>query len=161
MLPSGGREKNPGSAAKAMANQSMTFRWVADDLVIVVEHRDTLDDADVDAFLGAATAHLVGPTGIRILVYSAGGGPNAAQRARFDRQLRGKPVRIAVICTSAFTRVIIKGFHLLGFLQVAPFAPDQEEAAFRHLSLKAPEITLVRTELAKIRVIQSQSAVGV
>jgi hypothetical protein len=144
-----------------MANQSMAFRWVATDLVLLVDFLDTLDDADFEIFLRSLATRNVGPTGVRLLVYSAGGGPNAAQRARFDRQLRGKPVRIAVICTSAFTRVIIKGFHLLGFLQVAPFAPDQEEAAFRHLSLKAPEIALVRTELVKLRGAPDQTAVGV
>jgi hypothetical protein len=143
-----------------MANQSMTSRWVADDLLVVVEHRDALDDADFDAFLGAVAARAMGPMGLRLLVYNADGGPSAAQRARFDRQLRGKSVRIAVICTSAFTRAIIKGFHLLGFLQVAPFAPDQEEAAFRHLNLKASEIQRVRDELAMLRVVRSRRAAG-
>src|SRR5688572_157409 len=106
---------------ESMANQSMTFRWVADDLVLLIDHRDTLDDADFDTFLRSLAARTLSPMGVRFLVYSAGGGPNAAQRARFDRQLRGKSVRIAVICTSAFTRAIIRGFQLLGFLQVAPF----------------------------------------
>jgi hypothetical protein len=133
-----------------MAHQSMSFRWVADDLALLVDYRDVLTDGDIDAFLASVAARNAGPAGLRVLVYSIGG-PNAAQRARFDRQLRGKQMRIAVICTSSFTRLIIKAFHLMGFFQVAPFSPDQEEGAFRHLNMKAPEIALARGELAKLR----------
>lgn len=136
-----------------MAHRSMAFTWVAPDLALLVDYRDALDDEDLDAFLRAVVAHNIGPPGVRILVYNAGGGPNAAQRARFERQLRGKPMRIAVLCSSAFTRVIIKAFHLLGFLQVAPFAPDQEESAFRHLGLTALEIARVRDEVARLRAV--------
>jgi hypothetical protein len=129
----------------------MVFRWVADDVILVFDYRDALDDCDLDALLLALASRNVGPTGARILVYASGGGPNGAQRARFGRQLRGKSVRIGVVCASAFTRAIIKAFHLLGFLQVAAFAPDQEEGAFRHLGLKALEIARVREELASLR----------
>jgi hypothetical protein len=133
-----------------MASRSMSFSWIADDLALLVDHREALDDDDLDAFLQSLAQRNVGSPGVRLLVYS-GGGPSAAQRARFDRQLRGKPLRIAVICTSAFTRMIVKAFHLLGFLQVAPFAPDQEDGAFRYLSLKATEIARVRDEVTKLR----------
>lgn len=143
-----------------MAHQSMAFRWVADDLSVIVDYSDVLADADLDAFLQSIATRSVGPTGLRILVYTLGGGPNAAQRSRFDRQLRGKPIRIAVICTSSFTRIIIKAFHLLGFFQVAPFAPDQEEGAFRHLNMKAHEIALTRDELAKLRAQGQRFAAG-
>jgi hypothetical protein len=133
-----------------MAHQSMAFRWVADDLALLVDYSDVLADGDINAFLASIAARNPGLAGFRVLIYSIGG-PNAAQRSRFDRQFRGKPVRVAVICTSSFTRVIVKAFHLMGFLQVAPFAPDQEEGAFRHLNMKASEIALARDELVKLR----------
>lgn len=144
-----------------MANQSMTFGWVSDDLVIVVNNDDSLANEDFDAFLLTLTERNVPAPGVRILVYSGGGGPNAAQRARFERQLRGKPMRIAVLCSAPFTRIIIKAFHLLGFLQAASFAPEEEESAFRHLGLKAPEIARVRAHVAKHRgTPKRQSAAG-
>ncbi|HEU4538144.1 MAG TPA: STAS/SEC14 domain-containing protein [Polyangiaceae bacterium] len=144
-----------------MANQSMTFSWISDDLLIVVDHRETLADEDFDAFLLALAERNVPAPGVRILVSSFGGGPTAAQRARFERQLRGKPIRVAVLCSAPFTRMIIKAFHLLGFLQVAPFAPDEEESAFRHLGLKAPEMARAREEIAKMRgTPKRQSAAG-
>ncbi|HEU4410123.1 MAG TPA: hypothetical protein VFS43_33015 [Polyangiaceae bacterium] len=134
-----------------MADRTLTIRWVADDFVLVFDHTDALDDREWDTFVDALVDRPAGPMGVRILVYNAGGGPNAAQRARFDRRLRGRPTRIAVICTSLFPRAIIKAFHLMGFLHVTAFSPDQEEGAFRHLRLSAAEIASLREELAKIR----------
>lgn len=134
-----------------MANRSMTFRWVTEDLMLVVDHTDSLDDRDWDGLVGAIAGRSFGPTGARFLVYNAGGGPNAAQRARFDRLMRGKSTRIAVLSTSVVTRIVIKAFHALGFLHVAGFAPDQEEAAFRHLSMSPAEIVRLREEQVKMR----------
>jgi hypothetical protein len=134
-----------------MADRSFTFRWVAEDFIFIFDHTDALDDREWDEFVAALAERTRASSGVRVLVYNVGGGPNAAQRARFDRAVRGKPVRVAVLCTSAFTRAIIKAFHLMGFHQMAAFAPDQEEAAFRHLSLKPNEIATLREELAKLR----------
>jgi hypothetical protein len=134
-----------------MTQRSMTFTWISDDFVMVVDHRDSLDDDDVDSLLRSLAGRTFGAQGLRILVFNAGGAPNAAQRARFERQLRGKPMRIAVICTSTFTRMVVKAFHLLGFLNVAPFAPDQERDAFLYLSLTAAEVARVRDQLVAQR----------
>lgn len=144
-----------------MAGRSMEFAWVADDLVVLVDHLDTLRDDDLDELLRSLAARSLGPTGLRVLVYnSVGGGPNAAQRARLERQMRGRPVRIAVVCSSAFTRAIIKAFRLLGFLQIAGFSLDQVEAAFQFLNLKGPETERARERLTALGGAPGRHAAG-
>jgi hypothetical protein len=51
----------------------MDFAWVADDLVVLVDHLDVLHDEDLDALLRSIAERNVAPPGVRILVYNVGG----------------------------------------------------------------------------------------
>jgi hypothetical protein len=134
-----------------MLERSMAFRWVAGALGLSFEYRDTLEDREWDAFLDSFSERSLPSSEVRLVVYNGGGGPNAAQRASFGQQLRGRPIRIAVLCSSPFPQALTGAFHLMGFPQVIAFKPEHERAAFRHLSLTDAEIVLVHAVAAEFR----------
>lgn len=134
-----------------MVEQSMAFRWVAATLGLSFEYGDTLDDREWGAFLASFSERSSPSSEVRLVVYNGGGGPNPAQRASFGQRLRGRPIRIAVLCTSAFPQALTGAFHLMGFPQVIAFSPEHEVAAFRHLSLTDAEIALVHAGAAEFR----------
>lgn len=79
----------------------------------------------------------------RQLVFTDGGGPNAAQRKASADLAKGREngdkVKVAVVSRSVVARGIVTAFRWLGF-PLRSFAPDQLAEAFEFLALSPAEV---------------------
>ena len=129
-----------------------TFRWGNAGNVRVCVHgsKDPFDDewhAYVDDF-AVSGDRLKG-----ILIYTAGGGPNAAQRkyltAMWTR--RGSMLPIALMSPSTIVRGIVTALNWVLPKPIRTFPPEQPEEAFRFLQLDAAESRIVLAKLDELR----------
>lgn len=114
----------------------MGFKFLGNLHIIVVGERDPAP-ADWNAYVGAMLAEerrgmLAGQT--RTLVFSDGGGPNAAQRkiARDLREVRGIP--LAIVTISRLSRAVVTVKRLFS-PHCRAFAPDDMGSALEFLRI--------------------------
>lgn len=129
--------------------KSLDFRQI-DKLIVLSQSAATPTDPDWDAFLDALGRHRHELDRVRVALFSAGGGPTLAQRARLAAVLRGQPVPIAVVTGSATVRFIVSSLALLN-RQIATFQPDDLEGAFSHLQLTPLQRRSVGLALAEMK----------
>jgi hypothetical protein len=92
-----------------------------------------------------------GLSGLRVLVLTDGGGPNAAQRSMVNDVFRGQP-KVAVVTASALIRGIITVFAWFNPATTG-FAPGELDRALRHLELPPdvlPELLRALTALEQV-----------
>lgn len=140
----------PGPRTDFMSSRSLLFRWITDDLVVVLGTKAFYDDPDWDSFVGSFTPRRRAAGDIRLIVYNAKAGPTPAQQARLRCTTRCVRVREAVVTSSPFTRAAVNALRLFGLPMIA-MPPDREDDAFRHLSLSAEEARLVHENVGLMR----------
>ncbi|HEU4535100.1 MAG TPA: hypothetical protein VFS00_13325, partial [Polyangiaceae bacterium] len=133
-----------------MASRSLSFRWLTDDLVVVLGAKALYDDPDWDSFVGSFTPRRRASGDIRLIVYNAKAGPTPAQQARLRCTTRGVRVREAVVTASPLARAAVNALRLFGLPMVA-LPPHREDDAFRHLGLSPDEARLVVESVVAMR----------
>jgi hypothetical protein len=114
-----------------------TMSWRRSGNVLVIVHGDRPPQAeewkafltDISAFEDIAACPA--------LVYSAGGGPNALQRAALSEVLAGRPALTAIVTPSLTMRGIATALSWFN-RRLKVFAPDRLPDAFAHLELDEP-----------------------
>jgi len=119
----------------------MAWSWDGELHVVVLGSRDPTD-AEWNRYvseLHTFTAHV----DRRILVYSAGGGPNGQQRHSLTKTFRGHPV--AIVTSSPIMRAMGLMLRALD-PNIRVMAPAEEELAFDHLRMTAAQRLRVRSQ---------------
>ena len=131
------------------ANTSMVFER-AGGTMVVAHGPANPSDAVWDAYV-ATMAELRSQVG-RALVFTAGGSPNAKQRANLG-QHAGK-IRAAILTDSIVARGVVTALSWLG-VSIAAFPPAQVTGAMDYIGVPFDERELVQRTLehAKARVI--------
>jgi hypothetical protein len=107
---------------------------------------------DWEEFLDDTAAAMAENDGrCRVLVFTAGGKPNAAQRARSLERgwLENPRSAAAVVSDGRVVRGVITVFSWFG-LNIRAVAPDRLDDAFAHLSLTSAERAWVTAERRKL-----------
>lgn len=121
-------------------------------LVLLVQAAADPAMEEWDAFLDDTVAAMAEHRGVcRVLVFTAGGKPNAAQRSRsLDRGWRMNPRSpVAVVSDDRLVRGVITVFAWFG-LQIRAVARDRVEAAHAHLGMTGEEVAWATAERRKL-----------
>jgi hypothetical protein len=87
---------------------------------------------------------------LKVLVYTAGGAPNARQRAQLNQVLEHIRPPVAVVTTSMVARAA--GTAIAWFTPtLRVFSPDDSERAFDHIDATELERKLLRRALAELK----------
>ncbi|NUP09677.1 MAG: hypothetical protein HOW73_26835 [Polyangiaceae bacterium] len=70
----------------------------------------------------------------RVVVFTDGGGPTTLQRGRLNDALSGKPLKTAVVTSSAVVRGIVTALSWFN-AGIKTFTPDRAPAALRYLGV--------------------------
>ncbi len=125
--------------------------WHAEGRVCVVAHTTEVpSDAEWSAYLEAMRVY-PRVRELRVLIYSAGGGPSSTQRQRLQQQVGHRTPPVAILTTTA-TPMHGIGTALRWFNgQVGMFEEHQREAAYAHLGLSPFESASAGMCLARLR----------
>jgi hypothetical protein len=139
-------------------NAERTFQWANAGNVRVCVHglRDPVDK-EWHAYVDDLTVH--GDRLKGILVYTAGGGPNAAQR-KYLAELwtrRGSMLPVALMSPSTVVRGMVTAMNWVLPKPIRTFNAEQPEEAARFLQLDAGES---RAALAKLNELRSAAGVA-
>jgi hypothetical protein len=80
---------------------------------------------------------------VRMLVYSAGAGPNAMERAELYRLAESRSIRIAAIASSPLVLGMLKALSWSGKLEIAIYLPQNLASALNYLGLRSSDRQLV------------------
>jgi hypothetical protein len=86
---------------------------------------------------------------LRSLSYTPGGGPTAAQRKALNEVMAGRSVPAAVVTGSPLVRGLVVAVSWFN-KGIRPFAPADEESAFRYLEIPSSQFRLYRGEVKKL-----------
>ena len=113
--------------------------WSYDDPLAIVVHSEAAPtDREWDAYLAEFPEPDV-LAGLKIIVYSLGGGPNGAQRSRLVHLLRDRTPRAALLTASALMRGI--GTAVSWFNpNFKVFSLKERAVAFGYLAMSTDEI---------------------
>jgi hypothetical protein len=136
-----------------VGSTQMRFERVGRDHFVVVHTTAPPSDAEWERYITALCDPASAPVRT-ILVVTAGGSPNAAQRKRFveSTEKRGAQPRVAILSPSALVRTIIAAFNLFVPQPMRMFAPTDSRGAFGYLGVSASErvaLAAVATRLAR------------
>ena len=106
-------------------------------------------DEEWDQLLDLLRAQGDNVENVRFLVVTDGGGPNSAQRARVERVLNGRAVRVAIVSDSAKSRFIASTISLFN-RDHRGFSKAEISEAYAHLRLTARERVLVEAALQQM-----------
>jgi hypothetical protein len=105
----------------------MTSSLVNEELVVIVHSKEHPDDTEWDDYLGIVRSYLQ-KSGVlpRVLVYSAGGGPQPAQRKRAVALVQGLKSHVALITSRPFPRGVAAmasffGINIRAFASIRNF----------------------------------------
>jgi hypothetical protein len=118
-------------------------------LLVFVHTKQDPGDEEWAQALGLWKEQLVVPE-LCGLIYTAGGAPNAAQRARLNELLAGRPIRIAVLTGSQMARTVgvaIRWFNP----NFRMFEPNDFDGAMQHLAVKEHEAGVLREMVRQLR----------
>jgi hypothetical protein len=133
--------------------RSMVFR-ILGDVHIVVAGSEPPTNQDWDRYLEAVRAEekkLADFRNMRTLVFSDGGGPNAAQRKAVSEFLKGRTTPVAIITGSTIMRGIVTALAWFN-PETKAFAPDDVGSALAFLKIPAVQHEKIWVELRKLRV---------
>lgn len=119
----------------------MGFRVVGD-LFVLVHRSDSPDDRTWNAYLAELETRRTRFPFIRTLVYTLGGAPSAAQRARMNSTLAGRKTPAAVLSHSGFVRGVVTALAWFN-PGIRAFAPERASDALRYLELAPKEDEVV------------------
>jgi len=103
--------------------------------VFVLAHtKDPPSEGEWSAFMTAMKARMADAEHIRTLVFTDGGGPNAARRDDINQELRGRKVRTAVHSNAAIVRFMVSSLALFN-PSIRSFEPKDVEAGLAHVDL--------------------------
>jgi len=94
--------------------------------------------ASIEAMRAYAEQHKNSLDRYRGLVFTDGGAPSALQRGDLNEIYGGRPIKVAVIASSAFVRAVITALTWFN-LKIKAFAPKEVLEAFDHIGIRAPE----------------------
>lgn len=135
-------------AGRAQLKHTMLFE-VSGDLVAVVNDEREPSDAEWEPYMARCREVLARHGRQRILVRSAGGGPNSAQRQSIKALFNGRPQRVAVLAPP-FVRGIITALSWFN-PQVRAFGSTDLAAAVQHLELDAEQARWASEALERMR----------
>jgi hypothetical protein len=131
-----------------MGTKSYAARKVGNTVVYV--HAD-LPPTDAEWEAGIAVfKDAPDPSRLSAIVYTEGGAPNAAQRARLNAVLGAAKVRIGVLTSSAAARaagVAVRWFNP----ELSIFGPEDVEAALDHIRVPAEQRNDVKRALTELK----------
>jgi hypothetical protein len=131
--------------------RTMAFRVLPEINLAVNSSQDPSDD-EWNAYIAAVTAKIEGGadvTKMRTLVFSDGGGPNAAQRALINEGLAGRPTRVALVSSSLAVRGVTTALRWFN-PQIKSFSPSDVTSAFRFLDLGPADYPWVWKEVQSL-----------
>ncbi|WP_437965376.1 hypothetical protein WMF04_37940 [Sorangium sp. So ce260] len=130
-----------------MTRPTMMFD-TTEQVLIAVHGREPPSDEEWDSYMQAAGA--LPPTCTKTLVVTAGGGPNAKQRASINDFVSKNTLTVAICTDALLVRQI--GTALSWFNpRVKAFRGNDLSAALRYLDVTGPEAALVHQKVAKMR----------
>jgi hypothetical protein len=121
---------------------------IVGNIYVVAQSRDDPHDVEWDANVTLQVSLV--PIGLRVLVWSEGGGPNAKQRGRLAAALAGFHPLTAILTPSTLARAIGVAISWAN-PSVRMFAPDALESALTHLQATAAERAVLVTCLARLK----------
>jgi hypothetical protein len=124
-------------------------------IYVVAQARENPHDAEWDSNV-ERQASLV-PDGLRVLVWSEGGGPDAKQRARLAERLAGYQPLTAILTPSAMARAIGVAISWVN-PSVRMFPPEALAMALAHLQTTPAERASLEACLARVRARTGQHA---
>jgi hypothetical protein len=130
---------------------TMASGLVNDELVVIVHAKEHPQDAEWDEYLGLVRKYLEKTGGLpRVLVYSAGGGPQPAQRKRAVALVQGLKSHVALITSRPFPRGVAAmasffGINIRAFASIRSF-----DAVAEYLLLGEQTKRAVQRELARM-----------
>ena len=137
-----------GAHVKTIRSRTMLSRETGECLVYV-HTIESPSDSEWDAALELLRARN-DMGSVRVLVYTAGGAPNAAQRARLNHVLEKTKPPISVLTASTFARAAgtaISWFNPMFKI----FGPDDFDPALDHLGLRGVERLRAREALLDMK----------
>ncbi|WP_437753246.1 hypothetical protein WME89_39060 [Sorangium sp. So ce321] len=130
-----------------MTHPTMLFD-TTEHVLIAVHGREPPSDEDWELYMQAVLA--LPATCTRTLVVTAGGGPNAKQRASINDFVSKHTLTVAICTDALLVRQI--GIALSWFNpRVRSFRGNDIAAALRYLEVNGPEAALVHHKVAKMR----------
>lgn len=114
---------------------SMVYEISGELFVVVHPDRPPTDD-DWTAYI--RSWHPLDMGRMRTLVFTDGGGPNAAQRKLANQALRGRSSLTAVVSSSPMVRGIVTALSWFN-PKIKAFSPEEALEAFYYLGMRAPE----------------------
>lgn len=135
-------------AKLSTAKKTLLVRTI-DDMIVMRENGDTPTDIDWDDFLRLLVANRRNFDSLKILVVTAGGGPNAAQRKRLEMALDGRGVRVAIVTDSPKARFIASMVRFLN-KHHRGFATAEIRQAYEHLGMSWQEQKLAEQALREM-----------
>ena len=119
------------------------------DVLVFVHTNDAPSDPEWEKAL-ELLRNRASSSGLRTLVYTAGGAPNAAQRARLNAVIGATKPPIAVLTSSPIARAA--GTAISWFNPMFKvFGPDDVDNALDHLALRGIERTHAREALLEMK----------
>jgi hypothetical protein len=128
---------------------AVCFEQLDDEIFLLVIGRDDPTDAEWNAWLAFVAARPVRPRA-RVIVHSAGGGPDATQRSALAGTMKERPkTRVAVLVDSAVGRGIVTA---LGWLygNFTAFDTPDIAGALSYLDLAPTWAPAVRRRIAAL-----------
>jgi hypothetical protein len=119
--------------------------------IVTGNSADAILDADWDQFLGAVKSVGADTQQVNVLVYAAGAGPNAMQRARMNIVAKSHAIRIAVVTESAVARAAIMAVGWTARVSAKGFSPTDIEGAFNYLGVPNPMRPRLQASLNSVR----------
>lgn len=92
----------------------------------------------------------LGPTGVKVLVLTEGGGPNSDQRRRLAQLMQGSPVPFAIVSDSLKTRFVAAALALVN-RQYRSFSCGEIEQAYEFLGLTSLEKRLAESAVRELK----------
>ncbi len=131
-----------------MERKTIASRRVGN-VVIHVHSETNPSDTEWDALLGLYRPP-ADVTKLCTLVFTAGGAPNASQRAKMNTEFSGHAGRTAVLTGSVLARAA--GTAVSWFRpQLRIFGPDDTQQAFQHLNVDADTRAMILLALAELK----------
>jgi len=130
--------------------RTMAYRFVSNDLVIMVHSAKNPTDDEIQAYCDELRTKDVSK--VRVLVLTDGGGLNASQRKMLNDVLGGRPQHCAVVSDDSMVRGIVTALSWFNrYIRV--FEKAAAEEAFRYLHIPSTEFANVRREARRLRAV--------
>ncbi len=127
--------------------KTMTFKLI-DRLFIVVYGAEEVTDEEWTSYLEVVESHGIDRT--TQLIFTDGGGPNAAQCMYLNNLLAGRSPPVAVVSASAEIRGVVTALSWFN-RKIRAFSPSGLREAIAYLQIPPDRLGLIEREAAKLR----------